>query len=142
MRNRFLCICFVCVAACLFMHQPLLPVKHVGSVYAAQLELFQALMAEDIFSNAPRNPTAVFSVKQKKAVCFTSFSHVPQKLIIYHNWYHRDVPSAKIRLTLKPPRWSTYSSIELNKTDIGPWRVEITDESENVLEVLRFSVTE
>ncbi|MGD9236285.1 MAG: DUF2914 domain-containing protein [Desulfobacterales bacterium] len=142
MRNRYFIICFVSVAVCPFLLQPLLPVKHVGSVHAAQLELFQALMAEDIVSNAPYHPTVVFSVKQKKAVCFTVFNQVPQKLIIYHNWYHRDVPSAKIRLTLKPPRWSTYSSIELNKTDIGPWRVEITDETENVLEVLRFSVTE
>jgi hypothetical protein len=142
MRNRCFYFCLVGVAVYLFLLQPLLPGKHGGGAHAAQLELFQALMAEDIFSNAPRNPTAAFSVKQKKAVCFTSFNQVPQKLIIYHNWYHRDVPSAKIRLTLKPPRWSTYSSIELNKTDIGPWRVEITDESGDVLEVLRFSVTE
>ena len=123
----------------------LLPFQTATTVYGAessQLQLFQALMAEDIFSNAPRNPTTVFSVEQKKAVCYTSFSQVPQKLIIYHNWYHRDVPSAKIRLTLKPPSWSTYSSIELNQSDIGPWRVEITDESGNALEVLRFSVTE
>ena len=142
MKIRWFYICFVCVAFGLILIKPMLPVKIGGNAHAAQLELFQALMAEDIFSNAPRNPTGVFSVKQKKAVCFTSFSHVPQKLIIYHNWYHRDVPSAKIRLTLKPPSWSTYSSIELNKTDIGPWRVEITDETGNVLDVLRFSVTE
>ena len=140
MRNR--CFCFVCVAVCLLLIGLLLPVKYRGSAQASQLELFQALMCEDIYSNAPKNPTAAFSVKQKKAVCFTSFSQVPQKMIVYHNWYHRDVPSAKIRLTLKPPRWSTYSSIELNNTDIGPWRVEITDEAGNVLEVLRFSVTE
>ena len=142
MRIRSVVVCVVCVAVCLYVLQTLTPDKSAGSAYASQLEMFQALMAEDVFSNAPRNPTAVFSVKQKKAVCFTSFSQVPQKLIIYHNWYHRDVPSAKIRLTLKPPRWSTYSSIELNKTDIGPWRVEITDETGNVLKVLRFSVTE
>ena len=142
MRNRKLYMCVIVVAVYLILFHPLLPVKYAGSTHAAQLELFQALMAEDIFSNAPLNPTAVFSVKQKKAVCFTSFSQVPQKLIIYHNWYHRDVPSAKIRLTLKPPSWSTYSSIELNKTDIGPWRVEITGETGNVLEILRFSVTE
>ena len=73
---------------------------------------------------------------------FSAFSQVPQKSIIYHNWYHCDVPSAKIRLTLKPPSWSTYSSIELRKTDIGPWRVEITDETGDVLVVLRFSVSE
>jgi hypothetical protein len=99
-------------------------------------------MCEEIFSNAPRNPTTVFSIAQKKAICFSSFAEVPQKTVIYHNWYHRDVPSARIRLTLNPPRWSTYSSIQLRRTDIGPWRVEITDEKGDVLGVLRFSVTD
>ncbi|MGD9238748.1 MAG: DUF2914 domain-containing protein [Desulfobacterales bacterium] len=99
-------------------------------------------MCEEIFSNAPLNPTVVFSITQRKAVCFSSFDEVPQKMVIYHSWYHRDVPSAKIRLTLKPPRWSTYSSIQLRRTDIGPWRVEITDDKGNVLGVLRFSVTD
>ena len=114
----------------------------MSSSNAAPLELFQAIMCEDIVASAPRNPTVVFSISQKKAVCFSSFDEVPQKTIIYHNWYHRDVPSAKIRLTLNPPRWSTYSSIQLRRTDIGPWRVEITDDKGNVLGVLRFSVTD
>ncbi len=142
MRYRCLLIRVVCVAVTLFLLLPFPSVGNAGNAHAAELQLFQALMCEDIFSNAPRNPTTVFSVDQKKAICYTSFSQVPQKLIIYHNWYHRDVPSAKIRLTLKPPSWSTYSSIELNQSDIGPWRVEITDEAGNALAVLRFSVTE
>ena len=142
MRYRCYDFRLVLVAITLFFLLPFQTVKTVFGAEPSELQLFQALMSEDIYSNAPRNPTAVFSVEQKKAVCYTAFSQVPQKLIIYHNWYHRDVPSAKIRLTLKPPSWSTYSSIELNTSDIGPWRVEITDESGNVLEVLRFSVTE
>ncbi len=129
-------------AVCHFLILPLPSAKNAGSAHAAALKLFEAVMCEEIVSNAPYNQTLIFSVNKKKAVCFSAFDEVPQKSIIYHNWYHRDVPSAKIRLTLNPPRWSTYSSIELRKTDIGPWRVEITDEAGNVLFVLRFSVTE
>jgi len=99
-------------------------------------------MCEDVLANAPRNPTIVFSITQKKAFCYSSFDQVPQKSVIYHNWFHRDVPSAKIRLILNPPRWASFSSIQLRKTDIGPWRVEITDEKGAVLGVLRFSVTD
>ena len=144
MRFRFPCLFIrvVPVAVIFFLLLSFPSATKVHSADASELELFQALMSEDIYANAPRNQTSVFSVNQKKAICFTSFSQVPQKMIIYHNWYHRDVPSAKIRLTLKPPSWSTYSSIELSKTDIGPWRVEITDESGHVIEILRFSVTE
>jgi hypothetical protein len=142
MKNRFLLIFYAAVAIQLFLLFPLSSLKNASGANAAQLKLFQAVMCEDIFANAPRNPTVVFSATQKKAVCYTAFDEVPQKAEIYHNWFHRDVPSAKIRLILNPPRWSTFSSIQLRKTDIGPWRVEITDENGNILGVLRFSVTE
>ena len=106
------------------------------------LKLSQAVMCEDIDANIPRNQTIVFSVAREKAVCFTSFDKVPEKTLIYHNWFYKDIPSARIRLALQPPRWSTYSSIQIRKTDIGPWRVEVTDEQGNILHVLRFSITD
>ena len=141
-KYRSYFICGAIIAIHFFLLLPFHPLKNISSADASQLKLFQGLMCEDIFANAPRNPTTVFSITQRKAVCFSSFDDVPLKTVIYHSWYHRDVPSAKIRLTLKPPRWSTYSSIQLRRTDIGPWRVEITDSEGNVLGVLRFSVTD
>jgi hypothetical protein len=106
------------------------------------LSLSEAVMCEDILANVPRNKTVVFSVAREKAVCYTSFDKVPAKMFIYHNWFYKDIPSARIRLALQPPRWSTFSSIQIRKTDIGPWRVEITDENGQVLHVLRFSITD
>jgi hypothetical protein len=106
------------------------------------IALVQALMCEDIQDQLPQNPTTVFSIERRKAICFTVFDPVPQKTDIYHHWFHRDRPSAKIRLTLKPPRWSTYSSIQFREEDIGPWRVEVTDSQGRVFQVLRFSITE
>ena len=142
MRYRFVFILGVIVAIQLFLFFPLHFLKNVSVANADQLKLSEAVMCEDIYSDTPRNPTSVFSVSKEKAVSFTVFDPVPQKTFIYHNWYHRDVPSARIRLELKPPRWSTFSSIQLRKTDIGPWRVEITDEKGNIFGVLRFSVTD
>jgi hypothetical protein len=109
---------------------------------SGQLTLHQAVMCEEIFESAPRNRTVVFSVAKERAVCFTSFETVPEKTFIYHNWYYRDIPSARRRLLVRPPRWSTYSSIQIRKTDVGPWRVEITDSKGKILRVLRFSITE
>jgi len=109
---------------------------------ASKIVLVQALMCEDLLDLIPQNPTTVFSIERRKAICFTSFDSVPDKTIIYHQWFHRDQNSAKIRLTLKPPRWSTYSSIQFRAEDIGPWRVEITDSQGRILDVLRFSITE
>ena len=106
------------------------------------LALAKAVMCEDIQDQLPQNPTTVFSIERRKAICFTDFDPVPQKTVIYHHWFHRDRSSAKIKLSLKPPRWSTYSSIQCREEDIGPWKVEITDAEGRILQVLRFSITE
>jgi len=109
---------------------------------AANIKLVKAVMSEDLQEQMPQNSTTVFSIERRKAICFTSFDPVPEKTEIYHHWFHRDRPSANIRLTLNPPRWSTYSSIQFRVEDIGPWRVEITDSKGQILHILRFSITE
>ena len=113
-----------------------------GSQSGKPVELVNAAMCEDIKGSDPQDSTTVFSIERRKAICFTSFDPVRQQTEIYHHWFHRDTPSARIKLTLKPPRWSTYSSIQLRAEDIGPWRVEITDAQGNIFHILRFSVTE
>ncbi len=104
--------------------------------------LVQAEMCEDIQELTPQNTTTVFSIERRKAVCFTSFDPVPFETEIYHHWFHRDRPSARIKLALQPPRWSTYSSIQLRAEDLGPWRVEVTDAKGRIFRILRFSITE
>ena len=113
-----------------------------SGVSAGEIALVRAVMCEDIQELIPQHPTTVFSIERRKAICFTSFDPVPEKTIVYHQWFHRDQNSAKIQLTLKPPRWSTYSSIQFRAKDIGPWRVEITDSKGHIFQVLRFSITE
>jgi hypothetical protein len=109
---------------------------------SAKITLVKAVMCEDLNDLVPQNPTTVFSIERRKAICFTTFDPVPEKTVIYHHWYHRDQSSARIRLTLKPPRWSTYSSIQFRAEDIGPWRVEVKDSQGNIFHVLRFSITD
>ena len=113
-----------------------------GSQSGNVIELVEAVMCEEIKGSVFQDPTTVFSIERRTAVCFTAFDPVPRQAVVYHHWFHRDTPSARIKLTLKPPRWSTYSSIQLRVEDIGPWRVEITDAQGNIFHVLRFSVTE
>lgn len=109
---------------------------------SSELILVQAEMCEDIQELIPQNTTSVFSIERRKAVCFTSFDPVPVQTVIYHHWFHRDRPSARIKLSLQPPRWSTYSSIQLRAEDLGPWRVEVTDAMGRIFQILRFSITE
>ncbi|MBW2108934.1 MAG: DUF2914 domain-containing protein [Deltaproteobacteria bacterium] len=99
-------------------------------------------MCEKIQDYVPQNPAIVFPVALEKVSCFTAFDPVPEKCVIYHNWFHRDTLSTRIKLSLQPPRWSTFSSIQLREADKGPWYVEITDEGGRVFRVLRFSITD
>jgi len=104
--------------------------------------LEQAVVCEKVVNGRPINAALVFSAGQEEVFCFTSFSSVDKKDFIVHNWFRRDERVARIKLTVEPPRWATYSGITLRDTDKGPWRVEITDSSGNVLKIIRFSITE
>jgi hypothetical protein len=109
---------------------------------ANKLSLIQALICEDMKDGIPTNAAVAFSISAGKIYCYTLFDQIPEDTVVYHHWFFRDKPSARIRLTLKSPRWSTYSSIQLREADKGPWRVEISDAGGRVLKTLRFSVTD
>jgi len=118
--------------------------KH-GLIWAASAEklvISSAVLCEDVQERQPLYEGVVFSIGIGKIFCYTLFDPVPEKTHITHNWYNRDNLTTKIKLSLQPPRWTTYSAIQLRESDKGPWRVEITDSEGRILQVLRFSVTE
>ena len=123
---------------------PSLPMHTAGpaAAPAPQPTLALAAVCEGVQDFLPHNAAVVFSMALGKVSCFSAFDPVPQQTNIYHNWYYRDQLIAKVKLALKTPRWSTYSSIQLRQSDIGPWRVEISDQKGFVFQILRFSVTE
>jgi hypothetical protein len=104
--------------------------------------LTRAIMCEKVENLNPIRPALVFSVSAGQVYCFTSFDPVVQPTLIYHRWFHRNELSTQTRLRLYPPKWATYSVIQLRETDKGPWRVEISDQNGHVFEVLRFSITD
>lgn len=104
--------------------------------------LNQAIMCEKVENLNPVRQAIVFSVSVGQVYCFTSFDPVPTPSLIYHRWFHHNELSTQTRLRLYPPKWATYSVIQLRETDKGPWRVEISDQNGHVFEVLRFSITD
>lgn len=106
------------------------------------IALTRAVMCESIKGYEPENTAVVFSIDVGKISCFTSFDRIGATTAALHKWYRRDELVTTKRLTLKPPSWSTYSSIQLREADKGPWHVEIYDDDNNLLDILQFSVTE
>jgi len=106
-----------------------------------KLALDKAAVCEEIRDYAPYHPAIAFSISVGKVSCFSLFDPVPEEMFIYHQWFHGDKSSTKKRLTVKPPRWATFSTIQLRQSDKGPWRVEISAQSGYIFKTLRFSVT-
>ena len=106
----------------------------------AELLLGSATVSETVKNRIPHNSAVVFSLSLEKLYCFTDFVSVPEKTIIYHNWYRRDKKRAGVKLLLKPARWATFSLLKFRNDDKGPWRVEVTDQHGNILRILRFSI--
>ncbi|MDM8540442.1 DUF2914 domain-containing protein [Desulfococcaceae bacterium HSG9] len=104
--------------------------------------LVNASTCEKIEMLAPVNQAAVFSVKKEQVFCLTTFNPVPQQTYVYHTWFRRDKLIKIKRLPLNPPRWTTFSSIQLRQADKGPWFIEINDRKGHLLKTLRFSLTE
>ncbi len=104
--------------------------------------LVEAVMCESIKDFTPQNQAILFSIGIGRISCFTSFDPVLEETHIYHTWFRRDKLSTRLKLSLHPPRWSTFSSIQLREADQGPWRVEITDKNGRILRLLRFSITD
>lgn len=107
---------------------------------APTLKIGQAAVCETVKEGVPVNPAVAFSIDTERLYCYTDFVTVPEKTLIYHVWYQGDQQRASMKLVLRPPRWATYSYIQLREKDKGPWRVEITDEQGNLLQTLRFSI--
>jgi hypothetical protein len=144
-RSSFLMQTVFLLIAIVFLAAPAFSQEDQGASEPpppGKLTLGQAVMCENIKDYKPENIAVVFSITIGRVSCFTAFDVVPKQTYIYHKWFHRDEPSTEKRLTLQPPSWASYSSIQLRETDIGPWRVEIYDEESNLLRTLRFSITE
>jgi hypothetical protein len=108
----------------------------------APFQLVRAVMCEAIDGYEPKYVAVAFSINAGKISCYTSFSGIAATTYVDHKWYRRDELVTSKRLTLKSPRWATYSSIQLREDDKGPWRVEIWDAQNHLIKTLRFSVTD
>ena len=118
------------------------PARPAAGSPTSKAALIQAIVCEEVKDGIPYNASVAFSISAGKIYCFTFFDSITEEMPIYHHWIFRDRPSARIRLSLKPSRWATFSSIQLREADKGPWRVEITYASGRVFKILRFSVTD
>jgi hypothetical protein len=105
-------------------------------------KLLKAFMCEAVSEGIPHGQGIAFSVSRGSICCYTLIDGIKEDSVIYHHWLCHDKSTAKFKLSLKKPRWATFSSIQLRDDDKGPWRVEITNADGRLLRTLRFSVVD
>ena len=109
---------------------------------AASPTLKKAVLCESIQDGLPVDQTIVFDVSKGFAYCWSDFDPVTEESVIYHKWYRNGEWITSNTLAVHPPRWATVSNLRLRQADVGPWRLDITNESGVVLKTHRFSITE
>ncbi len=133
-------LCWIFIAALVFSTQPAAWCQEAPA--AGKMKLVRAVMCESIQEYEPVFPAVVFSIERGRVSCFTEFDRVPEKTYIHHKWYRSDSLVTVKRLTINPPHWSSFTSVQLRDADKGPWRVEISDDNDNLIRTLRFSITD
>ena len=107
-----------------------------------KMVLTRAVMCQGIENFKPVRPAVVFPTSLGEVFCFSEFDPVREKTQIFHKWFKKDKLIFTMRLTLSPPKWSSFSKIQIRDADKGPWRVEIRTADNRLLDTLRFGMSD
>ena len=122
----------VCMSLC-----ALFPV----SVMAETMQIEKSAVCENVVNREVVNEGWRFPASVGKLYCYSKIANIDSHTEVVHTWYFGDTERARVTLNVNPPAWRTYSSKIIQDHEIGSWRVEIQDQSGNILETVRFQVT-
>ena len=109
---------------------------------AGSLSIEDAAICTGVADREPVNAGTSFAVSTDRLYCFSKVANITEATEIVHVWYFGETERARVSLGVKPPVWRTYSSKIIQTHEIGPWRVEILDASGNLLQTVKFEVTQ
>ena len=112
------------------------------SVLAETMEVAKSAVCENVANREVVSESSSFSASVGKLYCFSKIANIQSHTEVIHAWYFGDTQRARVTLNVNPPAWRTYSSKIIQDHEIGNWRVEILDPSENLLETVRFEITQ
>ena len=126
-------ILIVCMSLCV-----LFPV----SALAETMEVSKSAVCENVVDREVVSEGSSFSGSVGKVYCYSKIANIQSHTEVIHAWYFGDAQRARVTLNVNPPAWRTYSSKVIQTHEVGNWRVEILDQSGNLLETVRFDVTQ
>jgi len=112
------------------------------SSHAQQVSIEGASICTGVADREPVDAGTSFAVSMDRLYCYSKIANITEATDIVHVWYFGETERARVSLGVKPPAWRTYSSKIIQTHEIGSWRVEILDASGNLLETVKFEVTQ
>jgi len=76
----------------------------------------------------------------RKVYCWTLVAGAEEPTEITHVWYYGEKKMAEVKLSIKSPRYRTWSSKTILPEWIGDWKVEVVDAMGNLLKCISFEV--
>lgn len=110
--------------------------------FASTVQVENAAIGEDVVNREVVSQGASFSTSVGKLYCFSKIANIDSHTKVVHAWYYGSEERARVSLNVSPPAWRTYSSKVIQAHEIGVWRVEILDQGGNLLDTVRFQVTQ
>ena len=109
---------------------------------ASTIQVESSAIGEDVVNREVVSQGDSFSASVGKLYCFSKIANLENYTEVVHAWYYGSEQRARVTLNVNPPAWRTYSSKIIQAHEIGVWRVEILDQDGNLLETVRFQVTQ
>ena len=110
--------------------------------FASTLQVENSAICEDVVNREVVSQGTSFSASVGKLYCFSKIANIENYTEVVHAWYYGNTERARVTLNVNPPAWRTYSSKIIQPNETGDWRVEILDREGNLLETVRFQVTQ
>ncbi len=106
----------------------------------AALEVTRAVVATDVVDREPVGEAESFAAGVGQVYFYTVFEGDFPETQLEHVWLREGEEMARVALTVRGPRWRTWSSKTIPADWAGAWEVQVVDGAGNVLESASFTV--
>lgn len=108
--------------------------------FGGELSIVEAATAKGVEKGGAIAPGSTFPADVGKVYLLNHIKGAMGEAAVKNIWYYKNTKVAEVSLKLKSDDWTTYSYVQIMPEQKGDWKVEIVDESGNVLKSLGFSV--
>ncbi len=115
-------------------------VSHTTAGDAWGLRAENVVIGRAVEARDPVGVGTVFDGDVGQLVCHSLILGAEGETTIHHVWYWNAEKMADVPLTIRSPRFRTYSSKKILPHWTGPWRVEVVSSDGELLEMTEFVV--